>query len=854
MAEPRRYEEDQRRCVAMPLGGIGTGNVSITGTGALRQWEILNVGNHLGFLPQSFFALRASALEPPRSWRRILQAPPIASPPEPAPLVTDHIDPSRTYAREFAWPFVRSTRFEAAYPFARVEYVEDWPLDVRLEAFTPFVPLDDAASSFPLASFRFTIRNRFSVAVTGWLFGSLQNVVGWDGVTPIRDERCALLGGNVNTVAELDGGTAVVMANPELAKDDPGAGSMALWSDRPAAALAQFDDADAALAFLDTLKLQTPVVLEDWSDTAVARSLAALRPLVRTPVRPSEPGRTWAGGLAAPFHLEPNEATEIELVVAWHFPNRAIGTDQFGWEADLPAEPILIGNHYATVFSEARDVVHRYADDRASLRARSAQWSDSLLDSTLPEIVVDVLSAQPSLVRSPTVFRDADGNVFGYEGVLGESTLNWNANAGGSCPMNCTHVWNYEQALAQLFPSLERRMRAIDWEILQAPDGAIPHRVLLPLDRPQLHGRDIGGPTHAALDGMLGTVLKTYREAQAGGGTDWLARYLPNMRRLMDYVRARWDANGDGVLTGEQPVTHDISLHGANMYVGGLWLAALRAMEATFSHLGHRDEAADYRLLFETASVAYDELLWNGRYYTQRSTDDVFDFGDGCLADQLLGQWWAHRLRLGHLLPRDHVRVALESIVTNNLRHGFRDFEHGYRVFADGDDSGLLICTWPNGGRPEVPIRYADEVWTGVEYQVAAHCLYEDMPEQATAVLEALRARYDGTRRNPFNEIECGDHYARAMAGWSVLDAMTACHFDALTGHLHLGGRVGRHPLLAGSAWLDVHNSDAATTLTCRGGTISIRSISFGTAGSSADILPLSLSSGESVALDYVPS
>ena len=120
--------------------------------------------------------------------------------------------------------------------------------------------------------------------------------------------------------------------------------------------------------------------------------------------------------------------------------------------------------------------------------------------------------------------------------------------------------------------------------------------------------------------------------------------------------------------------------------------------------------------------------------------------GAGCLADQLIGQWWAHLLELGHLLPDEHVRTALRTIVSANLRHGFRDFEHGFRVFADGDDTGLLICTWPDGGRPEVPVRYADEVWTGIEYEVAALCLFEGLVDEARAV---LRCRALPVRRHP---------------------------------------------------------------------------------------------------------
>jgi non-lysosomal glucosylceramidase len=172
------------------------------------------------------------------------------------------------------------------------------------------------------------------------------------------------------------------------------------------------------------------------------------------------------------------------------------------------------------------------------------------------------------------------------------------------------------------------------------------------------------------------------------------------------------------------------------------------------------------------------------------------------------------------------VRTALASIVAFNYRRTFRGFEHGYRVFADADDAGLLICTWPHGGRPAVPIRYADEVWTGVEYQVAAHCLFEGMTDDGLRILAALRARYDGTRRNPYNEIECGDHYARAMAGFSVLDAWTGAWYDAWAGHLRIGLGAERYPLIAGPGWGEVTVSDRAASLRCLGGQVPLTRVS----------------------------
>ncbi|HUN31332.1 MAG TPA: GH116 family glycosyl-hydrolase [Trebonia sp.] len=827
-AERRTFAGDRRRAVALPLGGIGTGNLALGGTGVLKQWQLMGQGNHLGFSPQSFFALRLSCTEPPLSFRRMLRGPAIMPHPEPAPLVNDHLDAAGPYAGPVSWPDVTSTTFEGAYPFARLDYADDWPAQVRLEAYTPLVPLDAEASSLPLASFTFTITNRFSHHLHGWLLGTLQNLVGWDGVTPIRDSHCSILGGNVNRLMTGGDGTGLVLSHDDLDPGHPGFGSMALWTPRPAAALPQFDDADSALAFADSLKLVNVTVLDDWTAEASSRALAALRPALRGPDGPSPSGRTWAGALAVPFGVGPGQSVEVQFVYAWHFPNRRADFDRFGQPDQelIGAEPAWIGNHYATRFSGAQEVVEHFAERQAGLLERTRRWHDAVYDSSLPAVITDVIGAQPSLIRSPTTFRTADGRFYGFEGMLGESTLNWNGNIGGSCPLNCTHVWNYEQAVAQLFPSLERSMRETDWDVMQAPEGYLPHRVLLPADGPQLHGVTVGGPARPAIDGMLGTVLKTYREVLRGAGPEWLARYLPHAQRLMDFVTRTWDPAGSGVLVGDQPVTHDISLQGPNIFVGGLWLAALRAMQEMTGRSGGEAEAAQYGHRFRVASARYDELLWNGDYYSQKSEGQSFDFGDGCLADQLLGQWWAHQLNLGHILPADHVRTALASIVTFNYRDGFRGFEHGYRVFADADDAGLLICTWPRGGRPAVPIRYADEVWTGVEYQVAAHCLVEGMTDEGLRILTGLRARYDGTRRNPYNEIECGDHYSRAMAGFSVLDAWTGASYDAWGQHLRVGLGAERYPVIAGPGWGQVTTSGPAVSFHCLGGQLPVTEVS----------------------------
>jgi uncharacterized protein (DUF608 family) len=176
-----------------------------------------------------------------------------------------------------------------------------------------------------------------------------------------------------------------------------------------------------------------------------------------------------------------------------------------------------------------------------------------------------------------------------------------------------------------------------------------------------------------------------------------------------------------------------------------------------------------------------DALLWNGEYYIQKITDVNsyrYQYGTGCLSDQLFGQCLAHVAGLGYVLPREHVRSALKSIVRNNFRRDLRGSSNAQRTYVLDGEGGLLLCTWPRGGRPRLPFVYCDEVWTGIEYQVATHLIYEGMVEEGLQIVKAIRDRYDGVKRNPWNEVECGHHYVRSLASWGLLPALSGYRFD----------------------------------------------------------------------------
>ena len=827
--------------LAMPLGGIGTGNLAICADGGLRQWQLHNIGNHAGALPGSFFALRVSRWEPPLDEVRILQAPPRDS--TGTPLVSDDVVPDWQRDLLSRCPGVARTTFCGTYPIARVRYLDPAvPLGVTLEAFNPLVPLDVDVSSIPAAFFTFRLINDGDHPLHGTLGATVQNAVGWDGITPIDGVVAPGYGGNTNRLLRREGWTSVVLENGALPDDAAGAGQMVLAADDPhAAALLRWRHADEFVTFLRSRALASGA-----PRLALAAGVAdPQRHAPQSATVASPAGSTWNTGLGVPFLLQPGQQRLIRIALTWYFPNRYINFEQFG--PDRPEwgrSRFWLGNHYATRYGDAQDVFERVRRDWSALREATGAWTGTLAGSRLDDAAVTHFAAQLATVRSPTCFRGADGRFFAFEGVLGASTVMWSGSSGGSCPLHCTPVWNYAQALAAAFPELERSMRETELEIMQAPDGYIPHRVIAPTYLRQLWGEPIGGPDQPALDGMLGTILKAYREYRGGAGIDWLRRYWPNLTRLLRHVDRTWNVDGTGMLSGVQPSTHDIDHTGRNPLMGTLWLAALRAAEEMALLVDDADAGATYRATFSQASEAYDAALFTGEYYVQRllpgdNTD--YQWGDGCLTDQLIGQWWAHQLDLGYLLPAEHVRTALAAVVRHNLRRGFgdpRDFNRPYRVFADGDDAGLLLCTWPRGGRPAVPIRYADEVWTGSEYQVAAHCWREGLQHEGRAVLDGVWARYDGRRRNPFNEIECGDHYARSLAGWSALEAVAGFAHDGPAGAYTLRRPETAVPFLAGSGWGLWSREGDELVMACTGGRLDVHrlTVAGGAAGYDASV------------------
>ncbi len=477
---------------------------------------------------------------------------------------------------------------------------------------------------------------------------------------------------------------------------------------------------------------------------------------------PSEGGKTINAAIAVAASIAAGASASTDFVLTWHFPNQYY--PQESWRPGGRGG-VFVGNAYDNRFRDAASVASYVLTDMARLRDHTERFRDCLYESSLPHYLVDCIGANVSILRSPTCFWIKDGTFYGFEGC---------GPGGGCCPMNCNHVWNYEHTLSKLWPSLERNMRVTELDYHQEPTGALHHRVGVPRER-----KAASGPV---ADGQCGAVLKAYREHLQSDGRAFLNDHWPQIRKAMDFAVSNWDSDADGVMDKPQFNTYDQVIHGLNTFVGSLYLAALRAAEEMARRINDADSAKRYRDLYEKGRAFAAAKLYNGEYYIQIADNLRHGYGTGCFSDQVVGQWWARVLSLGDILPVEQVRSALASIYRYSWLTSQKGFQGTQRFlqFADGDDKALLICSWPKGGRPpgEDPIYYRDEAWTGVEYQVAAHMIYEGMLREGLAIVKGARERYDGTKRNPWNEIECGDYYVRAMSSWTLLLAAQGYRYD----------------------------------------------------------------------------
>ena len=804
------------RCVAMPLGGIGTGSIAIGGDGLLKQWQITNTVRHNAFVPNSFFGVWTKPVGDPNelSVCRALISPKVHDDPnfKPARAVSDHR--VGVAAREMfeILPGVEKIVFNGEYPIAFLEFEDrSLPLNISLINYTPFIPLDPKNSGLPVIIFEFHITNKSNKPREVILVGNFLNFLGWDGIKVFKGTESLLFAGNINKAKRIGKWQAILMKTKTLQKTDRRYGDL----------IFAIDQSDAMMT------TQWNNLKDFWAHFSRDGSFPESKSEEMSPV-----GETWAGSLGSRKILNPGEDMNVRFFIAWNFPNRVVD-----WIIDKEAIPdqnteFWIGNRYNEWFKNSAEVIKYIQENWNYLVKKTESFHEILFTSTLPPEVIISISATMSTIRTPSCFWIRDGSFHGFEGCHGASTGSY---SGGCCPLNCTHVWTYEFSLAHLFPSLERTMRETEFK-MQHESGYLPHRVVLPLYLPQLlkEGNwDMIGP---AIDGMLSTILKIYRDFLITRDYEFLKKSWPFILRLINYIFDNYDKAMKGVIYSDQPNTYDCILYGINTIIGSLYLTALLACERISKELDILDWAEKFRKIYSSGQKILDFECWNGEYYIQKYDKALIkqhQYGIGCHSDQLIGQWWAFQLGCGYIFPPEHFNKAVESIFKYNFKETLEGITQTPRIFASPEDKGLMNCTWPYGDKPENPTLYSDEVWTGIEYEIAALCIYAGKINKALKIIQAVRERYDGSHRNPWNEVECGDHYVRAMSSWTLLHALTGVDYNLGSKRFKMAPKINAENFvtffITGRAWGQVRqqisNSKVFCLLSVSHGSLEINSV-----------------------------
>lgn len=754
-AYPRVYRGRQLAMISFPLGGIGAGSIGLGGRGQLRDWEIFNRPDH-GNSPAYAFAAVHTEDAKGSTATKVLESRILPPYEGPSGLGSNNVP---------GLPRLASAVFHGEFPLAGIEFRDpDLPVRLSLEAFTPFFPIDAEESGLPAAVIRYRALNTTSSPVKVSIALAIENPVGDHGRTNEFREGAE---GAVK---------ALLMRNPMLAARNPLAGSFVLGCLAHGSAAVTHLRGWAQAQWWESAWLY-------WKDFAADGALG-----------PEAAQRNTVGSLCLQRTLAARQPADFTFLLAWHFPNRTPG--RCGWSAPKGHEDDVIGNHYASRFKDAWEVARHVSQNLDALEKNTRLFILSMRQTTLPAEVKDAAQANLATLVSPTTFRTSDGAFHGFEGVNDHQ---------GCCFGSCTHVWNYETVTQHLFPALARSLREQQFGYSLEENGLMNFRQLLP------DGLDHWGT--AAADGQMGTLIKLYLDWRMSGDDEWLRKMWPYAQRALSYawLPGGWDENRDGVMEGVQHNTYDVEFIGPNPLCGVWYLGALRACEQMARAVGDAKSADDYQVLFEHGSQWLDAHLFNGEYYVQqvRTADPdklapgvrapwsavdpahpQFQLGEGCLVDQLVGQYMAHAAGLGRLLGMTNIRKTLDSIYRYNYKRSMVNHAAVQRTFALNNEAALVICDYPHGKEPEAPFPYFAEVMTGFEYSAAILMMYEEQVGRGVELIGNIRQRYDGERRNPWNEAECGFHYARAMAAWQAIPALSGFFYDAPSATVTLRPRV----------------------------------------------------------------
>jgi uncharacterized protein (DUF608 family) len=752
------YEAETLVRVAFPMGGMGAGMICLDGTGAFSHVSLRHQPDV--FNEPCLFA--AVCVKGAPNVARVLEGP------VPAFKLFGLEGAGNGFGdRCYGLPRFARARFLARFPFGTVTLEdEELPLRAELVGWSPFEAGDGDASSLPAIGLEYRLQN--------------SSVRPLDVVFSFNARNFLAKEGGSQAVRSIPGGFVLWAGGTEKKPWEE-----ASFCVRVSEEGARVNHAWFRGGWFDGLTLA-------WKD--IEEGACHDRPPVCEGA--PAPGAT----LFVPATLAPGAERTIVVQLSWYVGESPLRID--GGRDPDPEKP-RYRPWYSERFGNIAELADFWRTSYAELREKTARFSSCFYDTTLPPEVVEAVAANLTILKSPTVMRQADGRLWSWEGC---------GSSWGCCHGSCTHVWNYAQAIPHLFPSLERTLRETEFQVSQDARGHQTFRTPLPIRAPE---HDF----HAAADGQLGGIMKVHREWRLSGDTAWLGGLWPRVRASLEYCIRTWDPRHTGTLEEPHHNTYDIEFWGADGMCTSFYLGALRAAVLMGEALG--DRVPLYEELYAKGRRRMESELWNGEYFVQKiewqdlsagrpqdaksmvgeyspealalleKEGPKYQYGEGCLSDGVLGAWIAAVCGVGSILDDEKVASHLRTVHRHNLRRDLSDHVNPQRpTFACGAEGGLLLCSWPRGGQLTLPFVYSNEVWTGIEYQVASHLMLLGHVEEGLEIVRTCRDRYDGRIRNPFDEYECGHWYARAMSSYGLVQGLSGVRYDAVDRVLHVEPRI----------------------------------------------------------------
>ena len=776
-----KYEGENLNKIAFPLGGIGAGMICIEGTGAVSHVSLRHRPDILNE-PQMFSAICIKSVgENGENIARVLEGP---VPGWKIMYPTNHTStglggPQTTYGL----PRFYKADFEAKFPFANISLSdESIPVEVKISGWSPFTPPNADDSSLPLAGLEFHFANTSKEKI--------------EAVYSFNSRNLMKAGAENNALTRsVKGGFEFYQ--PPLEKQAWQEGSFCAFVDDP------------------ETKVNCAWFRGGWFDPLTKAWEIVSTGRISEQAEITEGDPSPGASLYVPFALAPGEEKTIRLQLAWFVPESDLSVSE-------DKDKLTYQPWYASKFSSITELTEYWQKNYTRLRQASSAFRDCFYDTDLPAEIIEAIAANLTILKSPTCLRQKDGRFWAWEGC---------SDSVGSCHGTCTHVWNYAQAMPHLFPSLEQTVRQTELNESLGDDGFQSFRTLLPIQQTKLptsEGQSVDPEIEdsgkiAAADGQLGSIMRVYREWRISADSEWLKQLWPKIIKSIDYCIKTWDSQEIGVLVEPQHNTYDIEFWGPNGMCCSVYLGALKAVIEIGRTLN--DDVSKYESLLAKGRKYMEEELFDGEYFFQKVVWDglkagspenfqkkafqpdfyasseskelllregpKYQYGKGCLSDGIIGAWMAEVCGLGEILDAKKVESHLLAVYKYNFRKNLSRHANPQRpTYALGDEAGLLLCSWPKGADLSLPFVYSNEVWTGIEYQVAAHLITIGHVDEGLEIVRACRDRYDGKVRNPFDEYECGHWYARAMASYALIQAFTGIRYDAVEKILYIAPRI----------------------------------------------------------------